>query len=76
MFLKLFGMNEATLMRGPPDGGKRSARTHLVFRGLLSNSPMAVLISVTLYNCPTRGERQSGSVCAISEFHSMPVSRA
>ena len=21
MFLKLFGMNEATLMRGPPDGG-------------------------------------------------------
>ena len=42
MFLKLFGMNEATLMRGPPDGGKRSARTHPVFRGLLSNSPMAV----------------------------------
>jgi hypothetical protein len=21
VFLKLFGMNEATLMRGPPDGG-------------------------------------------------------
>jgi len=31
VFLKLFGMNEATLMRGPPDGGKRSARTDLSF---------------------------------------------
>ena len=33
MFLKLFGMNEATLMRGPPDGGKRSARTDNALHG-------------------------------------------
>jgi hypothetical protein len=33
VFLKLFGMNEATLMRGPPDGGKRSARTDNALHG-------------------------------------------
>jgi hypothetical protein len=33
VFLKLFGMNEATLMRGPPDGGERSARTDNALHG-------------------------------------------
>jgi hypothetical protein len=33
VFLNLFGMNEATLMRGPPDGGKRSARTDNALHG-------------------------------------------
>jgi hypothetical protein len=33
VFLKLFGMNEATLMRGPPDGGERSARADNALHG-------------------------------------------
>jgi hypothetical protein len=52
VFLKLFGMNEATLMRGPPDGGKRSAppTTRCTALVPMSVTPLyAAIIGCTVY---------------------------